>query len=175
MTGNSRLFVTLDNSIQSEVRTGDENKLFLKGKCDILVQTRKGEKKISDVFYVPNLKHNLLSVGQLNQKGYVLIFCFDTCTIKDKHEFLISKVKVTPNKMYPMKMICSLNDFLKTSIENHLRLWHCRFGHLSSKTLSYMSQKNIVDGLPHIAVQDKICEACVAGKQRNEPFSVRKS
>ncbi|PKU71330.1 Retrovirus-related Pol polyprotein from transposon TNT 1-94 [Dendrobium catenatum] len=93
MTGNRRLFVTLDNPIQSEVRTGDDNKLFVEGKCDILVQTRKGEKKISDVFYVSNLKHNLLSVGQLNQKGYVLTFSFDTCTIKDKHGFLIAKVK----------------------------------------------------------------------------------
>ncbi|PKU61342.1 Retrovirus-related Pol polyprotein from transposon TNT 1-94 [Dendrobium catenatum] len=157
MTGNRILFVTLDNLIQSELRTGDDNKLFVEGKCDILVQTRKGEKKISDVLYIPNLKHNLLSVGQLNQKGYVLTFFFDTCTIKDKHGFLIAKVKVTPNKMYPMNMICSLNGNLKTSIENHSRLWHCRFGHLSSKTLSYMSQKNIVDGLPHIEVQDKIC------------------
>ncbi|PKU63413.1 Retrovirus-related Pol polyprotein from transposon TNT 1-94 [Dendrobium catenatum] len=175
MTGNRRLFVTLDNSIQSEVRTGDDNKLFVEGKGDILVQTRKGEKKISDVFYVPNLKHNLLSVGQLNQKGYVLMFSLNTCTIKDKHGFLVAKVKVTPNKMYPMKMICSLNGCLKTSIENHSRLWHCRFGHLISKTLSYMSQKNIVDGLPHIEVQDKICEACVAGKQSRAPFSVGKS
>ncbi|KAI0519880.1 hypothetical protein KFK09_007341 [Dendrobium nobile] len=66
MTGNRRLFVTLDNSIQSEVCTGDDNKLFVEGKGDILVQIRKGEKKISNVFYVINLKHNLLSVGQLN-------------------------------------------------------------------------------------------------------------
>ncbi|PKU72580.1 5'-3' exoribonuclease 2 [Dendrobium catenatum] len=164
MTGNRRLFVTLDNSIQSEVCTGDENKLFVEEKCDILVQTRKGENEISYIFYVSNLKHNLFSVGQLNQKGYVLTFYSDNYIIKNKREFFIAKVKVTPNKMYPMKMICSLNGCLKTSIDNYSRLWHCKFGHLSSKTLSYINQKNIVDGLPHIEVQDKICEVCVAGK-----------
>ncbi|PKU78743.1 5'-3' exoribonuclease 2 [Dendrobium catenatum] len=137
ITDYRRLFVTLDNTIQSEVCTGDDNKLFVEGKCDILVQTRKGEKKISYVFFVPNLKHNLLSVGQLNQKGYVLILSFDTCTIKDKYGFSVAKV--TPNKMYPMKMICSMNGCLKNSIEIHSRLWHYRFGHLSSKTLSYMN------------------------------------
>ena len=36
------------------------------------------------VYFVDGLKHNLLSVGQLMDKGYQLQFADKTCTIKDK-------------------------------------------------------------------------------------------
>ncbi|XP_073001539.1 uncharacterized protein [Typha latifolia] len=61
--GNKCAFVTLDESIQSEVRIGDNNKLPVKGSGDILVKTKKGVKCITNIFYVPDLKQNLLSVG----------------------------------------------------------------------------------------------------------------
>ena len=54
-----------------------------KGKVDIL--TRKGEKKyISDVYFVPGLKHNLISIGKLMKKGYYFFFKNDVGTILDK-------------------------------------------------------------------------------------------
>lgn len=62
MTGNKGVFVNLDESIQSEVRTGDDKRLLVKRSCDILVKSKEGVKHISNVFYVPSLKHNLLSI-----------------------------------------------------------------------------------------------------------------
>ena len=68
MTGNKKAFVEME-SFQSEVRTGDNNKLQVKGKGDILVETKQGMKRISNVFYVPDLKHNLLSVNNFFRRG----------------------------------------------------------------------------------------------------------
>ncbi|KAA0026307.1 integrase [Cucumis melo var. makuwa] len=65
MTGNRSIFVTLDESFQSEVKTGDNTKLQVKGQGDILMKTKKGTKRVTNVFYVSGLKHNLLSIGQL--------------------------------------------------------------------------------------------------------------
>lgn len=50
MTGNKDIFAILDNSLQSEVNIGDDNRLQVKGKGDILVQTKNGVKRITDVF-----------------------------------------------------------------------------------------------------------------------------
>ena len=46
----------LNDSIISEVRTGDDKRLSVKGKGDILVQIKKGAKRISSIFYVLGLK-----------------------------------------------------------------------------------------------------------------------
>ncbi|XP_077232656.1 uncharacterized protein LOC143870019 [Tasmannia lanceolata] len=103
MTGNKGVFVKLDESLQSEVRTGDDKRLSVRGSGDILVQTKKGVKHISNIFYVPGLKHNLLSVGQLLMKGHDVHFKEDVCEIKDKNHVLIAKVRMTQNKMFPLK------------------------------------------------------------------------
>ncbi|KAA0039318.1 integrase [Cucumis melo var. makuwa] len=54
--------------IVSEVKTSDNSGLQVKDQVDILVKTKKGTKRVTDVFYLPCLKHNLLSIGQLLQR-----------------------------------------------------------------------------------------------------------
>ncbi|XP_077234703.1 uncharacterized protein LOC143876907 [Tasmannia lanceolata] len=87
MTGNKGVFVKLEESLQSEVRTGDDKRLSVRGSGDILVQTKKGVKRISNVFYVPGLKHNLFSVGQLLMKGHDVHFKED---VKSKTRIIFS-------------------------------------------------------------------------------------
>ena len=49
------------------------------------ILTKKGEPKtISEVYYVLGLKHNLISFGQLTQKGYRVIIQGQECVIYDK-------------------------------------------------------------------------------------------
>ena len=55
ITGNKKVFVDLDEYVTSEVRTSDDKRLSVKEKGDILVQTKKGEKRISSVFNVLGL------------------------------------------------------------------------------------------------------------------------
>lgn len=49
-------------------------------------------------------------------------------------------------------------------------LWHHRFGHLSLKSLSFLSKNNIVNGLPFNKSVDNICESCIRGKHHRDPF-----
>ena len=50
---------------------GDTSKISVKGKGKILIRTKNGTNKyISDVYYVPALKNNLISLGQLVERGY---------------------------------------------------------------------------------------------------------
>lgn len=108
MLGNIEMFSDLDESVKSEVTLGTDSKVSVmrKGRGNIL--TNKGEKKyISDVYFVPGLKHNLMSIGHLMQKGYNDFFKNDVCTILDRppRGQLIAKVQMTNNIMFPLKII----------------------------------------------------------------------
>ena len=83
MTGNKEFFENLDTSIKSEVKLGNNEIVEVNGKGTVNVITRHGKKSISDVYFVPGLKHNLISVGQLSQKGYRVVFEKNLCTIFD--------------------------------------------------------------------------------------------
>ncbi|XP_077230202.1 uncharacterized protein LOC143863425 [Tasmannia lanceolata] len=150
MTGNKGMFVKLDESLQSEVQTGDDKRLSVMGSGDILVQTKNGVKRISNVFYVPGLKHNLLSVGQLLMKGHDVHFKEDVCEIKDKKHVLIAKVRMTQNKMFPLKFQSEGLPCFNTIVKDMSWLWHLRYAHLSFITLSLMNKKHMVRGMPNI-------------------------
>lgn len=62
MRRNKGVFVNLDELIESEVRRGDDKRLLVKGSGDILIKSKENIKCISNVFYVPNLKHNILNI-----------------------------------------------------------------------------------------------------------------
>jgi hypothetical protein len=71
----------------------------------IYVLSKNNEKKcIREVYYVQGLKHNLISVGQLSQHGYDVVFKGIVCTIHDKppSNRVIAQIKMTSNCMYPI-------------------------------------------------------------------------
>jgi hypothetical protein len=61
---------------------------------------------MSDVYYVSGLKHNLMSTGQLLQKGYIIYMEDNHCVIMDKYPSnqLIAKIQMTSNKMFPLTL-----------------------------------------------------------------------
>lgn len=107
MTGNIALFSMLYQSVKSQVTLGTDNKVSVMGKGEVKVLTKKGEKKtIADVYYVLGMKCNLISIGKLIQKGYNVFFVNDIFTIMDKtpSKQCIAEVKMTRNRMFPLRM-----------------------------------------------------------------------
>ena len=71
MIGNIELFSSLDNSVQTKVTLGTDIQVTVLGKGNITILTKQGVPRVmNDVYYVFGLKHNLMSTGQLLQKGY---------------------------------------------------------------------------------------------------------
>ena len=56
-----------------------------KGKWTIAMSTSLSAKFISVVLYVPEIDQNLLSVSQLLEKGYKVLFEDKSCMIKDSN------------------------------------------------------------------------------------------
>lgn len=66
MTCVKEAFPTLDETFKVKVKIGDDSKLSTMGKGQVRVQTEGNEiQTIFDVLYVPCLKTNSLSIGQL--------------------------------------------------------------------------------------------------------------
>ena len=105
MTRNQDIFVESDQNFVSHVKLGDGKLQSVEGKRVIVVYTKGGNKKlISDVLYVPNLTQNLLSVGQLLQKGYSVYFEDEKCRIFNKENNLTVAVIKMSNEVFPLSM-----------------------------------------------------------------------
>ncbi|KAI5414317.1 hypothetical protein KIW84_058442 [Lathyrus oleraceus] len=93
MTYDKTLFKDLKPTKVSKVRIGNGSYISAKGKGTILISTTSGIKTISDVLYVPDIDQNLLTVGQLIEKGFKVSFENQHCVIFDTTGGEILKVK----------------------------------------------------------------------------------
>eukprot|EP00253_Pinus_taeda_P029590 PITA_29590 len=113
MTRNLALFSALDQSVKSQVTLGTDSKISVMGKGEVKIFTKQGERKtIADVYYVPGMRCNLLSIGQLVQNGYNVYFVNDVCTIMDiaPSKRCIAEVKMTRNRMFPLRIRADLKN-----------------------------------------------------------------
>lgn len=70
ITGNLSYFSKLDQRVTEKVKFGDDSRIDIKGKGSILLSTKSGEHKVlSDVYYIPDLKSNIISLGQATESG----------------------------------------------------------------------------------------------------------
>jgi len=74
MTYDKEIFKELKPSKISKVKIGHGDHISVKGIETIVVATHSSTKIITDVLYVSNIDQNLLSVGQLLQKGFKVFF-----------------------------------------------------------------------------------------------------
>ncbi|KAL4291178.1 hypothetical protein GQ457_14G012020 [Hibiscus cannabinus] len=146
MCGDRSTFSELDETFQTTVKFEDNSLVSIQGRGKVKIQTKFSSiQSISNVFYVPDLKINLLSVGQLQEKGYELIIKNGVCKIQDANLGLISKTSL-------------------------VWLWHYRFGHLNFGGLQTLQQKEMVVGLPIFEIPSKVCEDCIMGKMPRDSF-----
>ena len=113
MTGNIAIFSNLDENVKFDVTMGIKNKVSIMGKARVYILTRKGENNfVPDIYYVPGMKCNLLSIGQLVNKGYNVSFKNDVCTIMDipPSNTVIAEVKMKKNRMFPLKLRTILKE-----------------------------------------------------------------
>ena len=75
MTSNKSPFSSLYSYVVTNIKLGDDFLVPAKGKGFIHVLTKQNEKKfIHEVFYVPHLNVNLISIGQLLHNQYDIQF-----------------------------------------------------------------------------------------------------
>ncbi|GKU96986.1 hypothetical protein SLEP1_g10166 [Rubroshorea leprosula] len=171
MCGDKSAFSDLDESCQDKVKFGDNSTIAVKGRGKVTIRAKDNSiQTISNVLYVPNLKSNLLSLGQLQEKGYEILIKDGVCQIRDSKLDLIAKVKMTRNRLFPLYVQTTNLSCLSARLKDTTWLWHCRFGHLYFGGLKALQQKKMVNGLPHFDSPSEICEICVTKSEALTAF-----
>ncbi|KAI5333631.1 hypothetical protein L3X38_023763 [Prunus dulcis] len=106
MTGNKELLIDMNTSVTGKVQMPTGELINITGMGTLVLNTSTGTKHIREVMYLPGLKENLLSVGQMDEHGYHLVFGSNMCSIFDDSslEKLIMKVEMKKNRCYPLTL-----------------------------------------------------------------------
>jgi hypothetical protein len=66
MTGTKSALSQLDDTVSGSVRFGDGSTIRICGLGSVVMNTRQGDHKVlTSVYYIPQLKSNIISLGQL--------------------------------------------------------------------------------------------------------------
>ena len=174
------MFRDIDYSVRKEVFLGDNRSVQSMGMGTIRVLLNGNNKyrtpvEIQDVWYVPNLACNLLSVNQLVQKGYRLTFSRVGCEIVDEGGILVSKIRRKENLWILQNSIATLpnGQALTTFTEGQADLWHKRLGHISKDAIRILQNRSLLGAVKYSKTINKACESCVEGKQHRVSFPPR--
>ncbi|BBG95348.1 multidrug resistance-associated protein 9 [Prunus dulcis] len=107
MTGNAELLVDVRTNVTGKVQMPTGNLVDVAGIGSLMIDTNSGRKCIKEVMFLPGLKENLLSVGQMDEHGYYLLFGGRECCIFDgpSLDCLVIKVKMKNNRCYPLSLM----------------------------------------------------------------------
>ncbi|GJY84203.1 retrovirus-related pol polyprotein from transposon TNT 1-94 [Tanacetum coccineum] len=130
------------------------------------------------VAYVNGLKHNLISISQLCDANFKVLFTKTQGTIfNEKDEVVLIAPKRRDVYVIDMSSYNTDNNacfYAKAPSVNWL--WHKRLSHLDFKTINNLSKYNLVFGLPSLTFsKDKNCSACEKGKHHRATFKTKRS
>ena len=92
---------------------------------------------ISEVYYIPEFKNNLLSMGQLQEKGVSILIKHRECKVFHPINGLIIQFKISVNKMFIVlvTMMPKAITCFQVVREDESYLKHYKSRHLSFKRL----------------------------------------
>ncbi|KAH9687063.1 hypothetical protein KPL70_014633 [Citrus sinensis] len=170
MNGSKEWFTDIDEQFRQSVKLGNDIKMAVKGRGNVKFQVNGITQVITNVYYVPELKNNLLSIGQLQEKGVTILIKDGVCGVYHLRKGLIMQTTMSTNRMFVIlvtKLPTNSTCFQAIS-EDNTHLWHCRYGHLSFNGLKTLQHKEMVKGLPIMKMPSKLCTDCMIGKQHRK-------
>ncbi|KAD7117216.1 hypothetical protein E3N88_04484 [Mikania micrantha] len=171
MTGCSSHFSSIDKEVSGLVRFGDGSKVRIMGRGTIVFDCKNGEQRVvNDVYYIPDLCSNILSLGQMTEVGCKVWMDEDQLWLYEDGYQLMMQVQRSPNRLYKISLKIGTPVCLLSSIKDQAWLWHARLGHLNFRAINNMKSKNIVIGDLTTMQGEQVCDACMLGKQARNSF-----
>lgn len=170
MCRNKEFFNTLTESRQQILLASGES-IFAEGVGEIKLQTTTTSLTLRNVWYVPQLHSNFLSINKIIKAGYSVTFAGSKAMMmsKDhqnvltadlKEEIFIANVKVN-------NMVQSVNGAIDRDM---VMKWHQRFGHMNVQDLSKLTSKDMVKGLNLKVPESLECVTCAVCKISASPY-----
>ncbi|GJW82850.1 zinc finger, CCHC-type containing protein [Tanacetum coccineum] len=156
MTGIREHFKELDEKVSGKVRFGDGSYIEIKGKGSIIIECDDEKQRIiSHVYYIPDLKSNLLSLGQFTEIGCKVVMEDDELRLYDMDNQIFMKIIRQKNRLYKINLRIGTPVCLLANLKEDTWLWHAKLGHLNFESLKSMAQRDLVHGIPAINIQHK--------------------
>ncbi|KAK8696623.1 hypothetical protein V6N13_001755 [Hibiscus sabdariffa] len=95
MTNHREKFQELDESITVKVKFGDGSTIQIMGKGMVMFEWKNGDQKaLQEVYYIPKLCSNIISLGQMTEDGNKVQMAGDTMKVSDKSRKLLMSMDV---------------------------------------------------------------------------------
>ena len=159
------------------VVTADNSKLPIShiGNTVVSPQYSNDEVLFQNVYHVPGMKKNLLSVAQLTSSGHFVLF--GPRDVKVYRDLNVTEQPIMKGQkldsIYVMSAETAYVD--RTRRNETADPWHMQLGHVSYSKLDMMMKKSMLKGLPQLEVRiDTICSGCQYGKAHQLPYEESK-
>ncbi|KAK3022504.1 hypothetical protein RJ639_046781 [Escallonia herrerae] len=177
VTGNSELvsnihkhnggwvIITADNSVHPVVNEGTTN-INAHGSMDSGVV-------LKDVYHVPGLKKNLVSVSQIIDSGKYVLFGPKGVMVLHNLKNVEAYILLVGEKKESLFVMSAGEAYVeKTSKNDRAAICHARLGHVGYQMLHQISSKKLLDGVPVLKVvhTNVVCQGCQYGKSHRLPF-----
>ena len=99
---------------ESVIKVGDGRELEVKGIGEVELETIKKSKytkiKIADTFFVPDMRANLISIGKLSKKGFIVLFQKNLCKIKFERDLVaVSEIWSQNSNLFELLVVNNKN------------------------------------------------------------------
>ena len=140
------------------------------GKGTIVFQTETGEQfRASNVLHVPRLGINLLSVYQLQSKGYDVFFIKEKVYVKHPSWKKKVQIGIKSNRLCRLQLESAMALIGSNGDKDLNELWHRRMGHFHHGALRIL--RKTVTGVPYLSTErDDVCRGCALGKYVKQHF-----
>ncbi|KAK1384246.1 hypothetical protein POM88_021981 [Heracleum sosnowskyi] len=171
MTGNKALLSDFEEKAGPKVSYGDGNIGRTMGYGNINL----GSVIITNVALVSGLKHNLLSVSQICDRGNHVDFHTEHCEVISKSTGKVVLVGHRRNNIYEASLVTNSDGktvCLSARMSNEESWkWHKKLSHLNLNNINELIRKDLVRGLPKsILSLDGLCDSCQKAKQMKSSF-----
>ena len=128
---------------------------------------------LKDVYYVPELKHNLISISAFDKQGYGILFEGGQVLMRQSRNHDFELVGLLDGALYESvpnfedTKTCTETAGLVVQPVSDFDLWHQRLAHLGYDNVNHMYKKQVVTGM-HIrdgsSSKKHECDACATAK-----------
>ena len=128
---------------------------------------------VSNVYQIPKLTHNLLSVEKLTELGFFLTFSSTVVVVRDSQTGQIVGTSRKVGRLFELIFLHLPSSRLSASAiseqsTSSLVLWHSRLGHASISRVKQLVSRGLLGSVSNKSFD---CMPCQFGKQNALPFN----